>query len=82
MLLLGGKANSAEPLLASYPTLEPKLYQVLALMAAQSVVACDLYIVNCPHHGHLQQLVDSRCFGRRTRRPISSCIRRYFAGCL
>ena len=47
VLLLGGKATSAEPLLASYPTLDPKLFQVRASVVAQSVVACKFYIVNC-----------------------------------
>lgn len=33
MLLLGGNATSAEPLLAAYPTLEPKLFQVSTILS-------------------------------------------------
>lgn len=84
VLLLGGKATSAQLLLVSYPTLEPKLYQVCVLGVRAHTPRCGHAADSSSSATleHLQQPAISQCFGRRTQRTTSSCIRRFLAACV
>jgi hypothetical protein len=82
VLLLGGKSTSAQPLLAKYSTLEPKLYQVRAFVPLLRVRLRATHMSSTATLDNRQQPVNQWCFGRRTQRPTSNCIRRCLAACV